>query len=154
VDSKNKRGPVIIFATIVDYSCAEMPDKDETASTSLRTIIDSANAEWDDVVFMEQEETRSIRIPEWLFIRRFEPTPYEFGHLLYDLANDPDERNNVAEEPEYQAIVEVLCACLDEQFEKYSDPKWNLWKGGKVKSNSTRPFLWQAVWGEDWKPAF
>jgi len=86
------------------YSCAEMPDKDETASTSLRTIIDSANAEWDDVVFMEQEETRSIRIPEWLFIRRFEPTPYEFGHLLYDLANDPDERNNVAEEPEYQAI--------------------------------------------------
>ena len=39
-------------------------------------------------------------------------------------------------------------------FSRYSDAKWDLWRGGTVKSNSTRPFLWREVWGEDWAPAY
>ena len=34
---------------------------------------------------MEQEETRAIRTPEFLLMRRYGPTPYNFKDELYDL---------------------------------------------------------------------
>jgi len=37
-------------------------------------------------------------------------------------------------------------------LDKHASPRWDLWKGGTVKSNSTRPFLWKEVWGDDWAP--
>ena len=95
---------------------------------------------------MEQEETRAIRTFQWLFMRRFENTHYDFKHELYDLVNDPDERKNLAQLPEYAAVVSDLSGRLDEFFSQYSDPRWDLWKGGVAKSNSTRPFLWKEVW--------
>ncbi len=50
--------------------------------------------------------------------------------------------------------LESLSARIDDFFGRHNDPRWNLWQGGSVKSNSTRPFLWKAVWGEDWNPEF
>ncbi len=147
-------GTTDIFATILDYSGAASPGKDETASRSLRRLIEGSESDWNDAVFMEQEETRSIRTPEWLFMRRFEPTSYNFDHELFDLTQDPDERNNVANDPSYRSVVDELSARIEAYFEKYSDPKWNLWKGGTLKSNSGRPFLWKEAWGENWEPGF
>ena len=147
-------GTTDIFATILDYAGAAQPSADETASKSLRRLIEGSESDWDDAVFMEQEETRSIRTREWLFMQRFEPTSYDFGHELFDLAQDPDERNNIADDPAYRSVVEELSARIDAYFEKYSDPKWNLWKGGTLKSNSSRPFLWKEVWGKNWEPSF
>ena len=48
----------------------------------------------------------------------------------------------------------VLERMVDEYITACADPKWDLWRGGRVKSNSTRPFLWQDVWGENWSPTF
>jgi arylsulfatase A-like enzyme len=45
-------------------------------------------------------------------------------------------------------------ARLNEFFNAYSNPKWNLWTGGGAKGNSTSPFLWREIWGEDWKPVY
>ena len=103
---------------------------------------------------MEQEETRAIRTSQWLFMRRIENTRYDFKHELYDLVNDPDERKNLAQDPEYAAVVAELRARLDEFFMKYVNPRWDLWKGGTAKSNSTRPFLWKEVWGDGWAPGY
>jgi len=103
---------------------------------------------------MEQEETRAIRTSQWLFMKRIENTKYDFQHELYDLVNDPDERNNLAQDPKYAEVVAELSARADEFFTKYADLRWDLWKGGIVKSNSTRPFLWEEVWGEDWAPEY
>ena len=103
---------------------------------------------------MEQEETRSIRTSNWLLMRRINPTAYNFSTELYDLESDPDERQNVAEDPAYQEVLEDLSNQLDAYFKKYCNPKWDLWHGGTVKSNSTRPFLWREVWGDDWEPSF
>ena len=147
-------GTTDIFATILDYSGAARPGTEETASRSLRGLIEGSQADWVEAVFMEQEETRSIRTPDWLFMRRFEPTSYNFSHELYDLAQDPAERNNIANDPASQPVVAALSARIDAFFETYSDPKWNLWTGGTVKSNSSRPFLWKETWGESWKPGF
>lgn len=147
-------GTTDIFATIVDYAGAKRVSPDVSASRSLRPLLEEQDPHWDDVVFMEQEETRSVRTGRWLLMRRFRPTPYDFGDELYDLVKDPDERDNVAEDPEYRTVTRELTHRLDRHFDRFSNPKWNLWKGGSVKSNSTRPFLWQAVWGPDWCPRF
>ena len=103
---------------------------------------------------MEQEETRSIRTRQWLFMQRYGPTDFDFHNELYDLQADPGEHNNLAESPEYRSVVDTLTTRITEQFEQFANPKWNLWKGGSVKSNSGRPFLWRDVWGDDWKPTF
>jgi hypothetical protein len=103
---------------------------------------------------MEQEETRAIRTPEFLLMRRYGPTPYNFKDELYDLRVDPDERQNVIDKAEHKADVEDLVARLDAFFDTYSNPKWNLWAGGTAKGNSTRPFLWREVWGDDWSPEY
>jgi len=87
-------------------------------------------------------------------MRRFENTVYDFKHELYDLVKDPDERNNVAQLPEYAAVVAKLTSRLDVFFSQHSNPRWDLWKGGVVKSNSTRPFLWKEVWGDGWTPDY
>jgi hypothetical protein len=87
-------------------------------------------------------------------MKRVENTEYDFKDELYDLVNDPDERVNLAQDPEYADVVAKLSARLDDFFTEYSDPRWDLWQGGTVKSNSTRPFLWNELWGEDWKPKY
>jgi arylsulfatase A-like enzyme len=103
---------------------------------------------------MEQEETRAIRTSKWLFMKRLENTEYGFKDELYDLSNDPDERQNLVGHPDYIDVVKKLNQRLDDFFSQHANPRWDLWKGGTVKSNSTRPFLWKEVWGDDWAPEY
>ena len=147
-------GTTDIHATILDYAGLPVPSSDVSPSRSLRTLIQSGGNPWDGAVFMEQEETRSLRTSKWLLMRRISPTAYDFRTELYDLESDPNERQNVAKDPVYQEVLEDLSNQLDAHFKKYCDPKWDLWNGGTVKSNSTRPFLWREVWGDDWEPGY
>lgn len=147
-------GTTDIHATILDYAGLPSTSSDVSPSRSLRTLIQSGGNPWDDAVFMEQEETRSLRSSNWLLMRRVSPTDYDFRTELYDLENDPDERQNVAEDPAYQEVLEDLSNQLDAHFKKYCNPKWDLWHGGTVKSNSTRSFLWRELWGDDWEPSY
>lgn len=147
-------GTTDIFATILDYAGLSAPSLEEKYSRSMRTLIEEDDPEWGDAVFMEQEETRSIRTADWLLMRRYDSSSFDFPDELYDLNNDPDERVNVIDRPEHAEILKALSDRLDGFFETYSNPKWNLWKGGRAKGNSTRPFLWRELWGEDWKPVY
>lgn len=147
-------GTVDIHATVLDYAGLPLPSSEKSPSRSLRQLIQSGGDPWDGPVFMEQEETRSMRTRKWLLMRRVSPTEYDFRTELYDLENDPDERQNVAEDPSYQEALKDLSNQLDAYFNKFSNPKWDLWHGGTVKSNSTRPFLWRELWGADWKPSY
>ena len=143
-----------LLATVLDLAGLALPPHSQSPSRSLRPFLEQTEPEWRDAVFMEQEETRAIRTKDWLFMQRYEPTPYNFRHELYNLQNDPDERNNLAMIPEYQVIKDELSGRIEAYFSRYSDPRWDLWNGGSVKSNSTRPFLWQEVWGPDWQPSY
>jgi len=147
-------GTTDIHATILDYAGLPSPSSEVSPSRSLRALVQSGGDPCDDAVFMEQEETRSLRTSKWLLMRRISPTAYNFKTELYDLTTDPDERQNVAEDPAYQKTLEDLSIQLDGHFKKYCNPKWDLWQGGTVKSNSTRPFLWREIWGDDWEPAY
>lgn len=147
-------GTTDIFATILDYAGLPQPSFEEMRSRTMRPLIEGEQAEWEDAVFMEQEETRSIRTSDWLLMRRYRPTSFDFKDELYDLRNDPDERTNVIDKAEHADELNALSRRLEEFFEAYSNPKWNLWEGGCAKGNSTRPFLWRELWGEDWKPTY
>ncbi|WP_323785440.1 sulfatase [Thalassovita sp.] len=147
-------GTTDIHATVRDYAGLPLPSSDTSPSRSLRSLVESGGDPWDRAVFMEQEETRSIRTKKWLLMRRVGETGYDFRTELFDLERDPDERRNVAEDPAYQDALEDLSAQLDAHFAKYCNPKWDLWHGGTVKSNSTRPFLWRELWGDDWQPGY
>jgi arylsulfatase A-like enzyme len=147
-------GTTDVFATILDYAGLEIPPKETMSGRSVRSLLDGKDDAWEQAVYMEQEETRSIRTKDWLFMQRFASSSYGFVNELYDLQADTEERINLAGEPAHQSTARELSAKIDAFFDQYADPKWNLWEGGTVKSNSTRPFLWQETWGEDWKPAY
>ena len=37
-------------------------------------------------------------------------------------------------------------------FSRYSDPKYDLWRGGRAKGIVYRPWIFRKIWGEEWKP--
>ncbi len=147
-------GTTDIFATILDYAGVDLPDASKSQSKSIRPLLQGANVDWDDTVFMEQEETRSIRTARWLFMKRFRGSSYEFIDELYDLEEDPGERNNLSGQPSHAGVLAELNARVDCFFADIADPQWDLWNGGTVKSNSSRPFLWKDAWGARWSPAY
>jgi len=147
-------GTTDIFATILDVAGCKLDSPETVAGISLSPLLNAESGEFRDEIFMEQEETRAIRTSQWLFMMRFQNTKYDFQHELYDLVADPDERNNLAQDPEYADVVSKLSTRLKAFFSDYANPRWDLWQGGTVKSNSTRPFLWKEVWGEDWAPEY
>jgi arylsulfatase A-like enzyme len=147
-------GTTDIYATILDIAGCELEFPESTFGTSLCPLLCGDDIDLRDEVFMEQEETRAIRTSKWLFMRRIENTSYDFKNELYDLENDPDERKNIAEDPTYADVVKNLSERLDKFFTDYANPRWDLWKGGTVKSNSTRPFLWKEIWGDNWTPEY
>ena len=77
------------------------------------------NEEKDVVVFDEYGPVRMIRNREWKYIHR-----YPFGpHELYCLANDPDEKVNLIDVPEYQNKVREMRMRLEKWFVKYVNPE-------------------------------
>ena len=77
---------------------------------------------------------------------------YPLNDELYDINSDPEERQNLGDDPEFSNIVENLSDRVETYFNRYADRKYDLWKGGTVKSNTSRPWLWRDAWGENWNP--
>lgn len=84
----------------------------------------------DEEVFFEYENTRAIRTNSWKYIDRFPDGPRE----LYNLENDPEERKNLADKPNYSQQQTDLKSRLDAFFDKYADPQYDLSRGGKSKA--------------------
>jgi arylsulfatase A-like enzyme len=112
-----------------------LKDKTPTAPPlpghDLTPIMKDAKAPWDDTVYFEFENVRSIRTTKWKYIERIKESPNE----LYDLASDPGEKKNLVDKPELATTQKELRARLYKFFDRYADPKWDLWKGGKSKTH-------------------
>jgi len=141
-------------ATILDYVGLGDIKLPNSPGKSLAPFLKGKSlSEWSNAVFMEQEETRSIRTRKWLYMKRFQGSKrYEFEDELYDLVSDPDEYINLAADVNHAEVVKELTERINAFFDKYSDPGYDLWKGGKAKSNSDRPWLWKDAWGDGWEP--
>ena len=70
------------------------------------------------VVFDEYGPVRMIRTQEWKYVHR-----YPFGtNELYDLGNDPGERENRYDDPGFESVRRSLKQRMDEWFLRYVDP--------------------------------
>ena len=70
------------------------------------------------MVFDEYGPVRMIRDRRWKYVHRYPYGPHE----LYDLAQDPDERQNLVACPDRQGQVKELKARLEGWFLRYVDP--------------------------------
>lgn len=142
---------VDLFATLLAYANIDYQSQ-HAPSRSFAPLLRGEAQAWEDVVFLEQEETRAIRTRQWLYMERFGGAEaYPLPNELYDLEADPDERVNLLAEQAAE-VPEGINGRLADFFNQYSDPKYNLWRGGTAKSNTSRPWLWPTAWGEDWEP--
>jgi arylsulfatase A-like enzyme len=147
---------VDLFATLLDYvGLAGVPVNERSPSRSLADLLRGGRQTWDDVVYMEQEETRAIRTRQWLYMKRFQGSPKNsFEDAMYDLANDPGERRNVVSDPALADTAAELSGRIEAFFDRHTYSEHDLWRGGRAKSNSDKPWLWQDAWGEDWAAVF
>ena len=145
-----------LFPSLLELAGIE-PDghNAHSAARSFAPALHTGKFDKPDEVYLEQEETRAIRTPKWLYKRRFQlaPTP-PYPDELYDLENDPLEKVDLAGNPEYAQVSAELVAKIDRFFAEHSDPEYDLWQGGAPQSNTDKPWLWKEAWGEDWSAEF
>jgi arylsulfatase A-like enzyme len=118
--------------SVLDY--LGMKDKTPSEPTgpgrSYAAALRGRKVEWGDAVFYEFENTRAVRTAGWKYVVRFPDGPNE----LYDLKADPGERENLVGRAEHAETHRQLARRLDEFFDKYTDPKYDLKRGGRSKT--------------------
>ncbi len=108
----------------------QMPVEPESPGRDYSPQLRGEQQAWDDVIFYEFENTRCIRTPEWKYTHRVPDGPHE----MYDMANDPGETTNLADSPDHAGTRAQLKKRLFAFFDRYADPRYDLWNGGKSKT--------------------
>jgi arylsulfatase A-like enzyme len=86
--------------------------------------------DWKNEIFYEFENLRCIRTDSMKWIERLGDEPDE----LYDLATDPREQTNLANDPAHDSKRRSLDEKLDAWFAKTATPEFDLWKNGRSKA--------------------
>lgn len=122
---------VDLFPTLLAYT--DIPDKNiaNSSGKSFAPILAGSEIAWEDVAFFEFVTVRVIQTPEWQYTKHFEEG---VTNELYNLAQDPDELNNVIADPDNAGVVQQLDDRLTEYFSAWSTPKYDLWNGGTAKA--------------------
>ncbi|MBM3738389.1 MAG: DUF4976 domain-containing protein [Acidobacteria bacterium] len=122
-----------VYPTLAHYlgMQSRLPSKPELPGRNFAPLLEGRSVTWDNTVYFEFENVRSIRTTEWKYIERIHQQPNE----LYDLRKDPGERMNLVERPEHAQTRDGLRKRMQAFFARYPDPKWDLWKGGRSKSD-------------------
>ena len=97
---------------------------------AMQRLLRGETIPWDNVMFYEMETVRAVRTDDWKYVARFPAGPFE----LYDMKRDPMERTNLHDQPGTEAKRVELAGRIDEFFNRYADPKWDIWKGGGSKA--------------------
>ena len=108
------------------------PTKPKLPGRSFAAVLRGEEIEWDTKMFYEMESCRSVRTENWKLVARRSPDgPTE----LYDMANDPHERFNLFGQPESANIQQEMMKKLNDFFDEYADPQYDIWKGGRSKAH-------------------
>lgn len=110
----------------------KMPKYPESPGRDFSSALTGQKIEWENKMFYEMETTRAIRTDDWKFVARF---PYGNGPFeLYNMKIDPQERFNMYGQPGSEIKSKELFEQLNNFFEKYANPKYDLWKNGSSKA--------------------
>jgi arylsulfatase A-like enzyme len=117
--------------TLLDYLGMENPEADKLPGSSFAPLLRGEPLASRDAVvvlderildehavFDEYGPVRMIRTRDAKYVHRYPYGPHE----LYDLASDPEERENRIDDPDYQDVVRELKAGLEAWFVRYVDP--------------------------------
>lgn len=119
--------------TVLDYLGLKekTPNAPPLPGKSFASVLRGNELKWEDVIYHEFENVRMIRTSRWKLTIRHPYGPDE----LYDMQNDPDERENLIHVAEHASVKAELKKRLNAFFAKYADPKYDRWKGGATKGN-------------------
>lgn len=139
-----------IFPTICDLLEIDKPEW--LQGESLLPMISMDQEEIHDAVFFEInyhasfEPMRAVRTKEWKYIRRYDNLPHPIlpncdaglskttwlnhawqniapvDEALYNLVFDPNEKNNLANDPVYQMVLEDMKTRMQKWMEETNDP--------------------------------
>lgn len=108
----------------------EIPESPTLPGQSYAAALDGEDVERDETFFHEFENVRMIRAGEWKYTRRFPDGPDE----LYNMTKDPGEAENLVDAAACAPVVADLRKQIDEFFDRYADPKYDMWRGGISKA--------------------
>jgi len=101
---------VDLFPTIIDYAGVDMPNAAyRLPGRSLRGLMEGTAERVKDAVFAELPPWVMVRTEQWKLGYGYAAgdhyldVPGEYTGILFDLANDPAERRNLFDDPQYEA---------------------------------------------------
>jgi len=105
------------FPTLLDYLGLPMPEGRNLPGDSFAPALRGEQVAGREMVAIYDEygPARMIRTEGWKYVHRYPDGP----HDLFDLASDPDERNNLASDPAYTQQAWELKGQMDEWFDRY-----------------------------------
>jgi arylsulfatase A-like enzyme len=115
--------------TLLDYLGRPPLTGKSLAGRSYAPFLRAEKPPWDNLVYGEYQYCRMIRTEDWKLIDRTEG----FYSELYDLRNDPAERNNLVESAEHQEQRLRLKQQMDTWFAGLGCADRNLWKSSKQR---------------------
>ena len=106
--------------TLLDYLGLPLPERLDLPGQSVLPLLLGAGDTGRQVVVIYDEygATRMMRTEEWKYVHRYPDGPHE----LYDLVNDPDERANLADDPNQAERIGDLKRRLEAWYERYVVP--------------------------------
>ena len=113
--------------TFLDYANVKIPE--DMQGESFRKIVSNETEEWRDAIYYTYYEYPSVHMVKRHYGIRTDR--YKLIHFyydideweLFDLKNDPNEMNNIYDDPKYSKIKEQMHKKLSELRVKYGDSK-------------------------------
>jgi arylsulfatase A-like enzyme len=110
--------------TLFDYLNLKAPKDEKRVGRSYSRYLLGEEGDWEDELYFEYEYVRGIRTNRWKYVERTPEWPSE----LFDLVNDPVERRNVIDFPQYSDLVLELRRRLHGFFQKAGAPPAAAWR--------------------------
>jgi len=113
--------------TFLDYANVKIPE--DMQGESFRKIVSNETEEWRDAIYYTYYEYPSVHMVKRHYGIRTDR--YKLIHFyydideweLFDLKNDPNEMNNIYDDPKYSKVKEQMHKKLSELRVKYGDSK-------------------------------
>jgi arylsulfatase A-like enzyme len=121
---------VDIFPTLLEYVGLGEKTIENAAGKSFAPMLSGEQPDWEDAAYFEFVTVRVIRTQRWKYMKRWDT---EFPNTLYDLVSDPEEQHNLIKDPQFADVISSLDKRLTDYYLEYSDPKYDLWRGGAAK---------------------